>query len=233
MIEAAEAALRAHVPFAVLRPRLQQAGLAFLISLAGSDSGWRPRFLDLTIAAPSGAMELARDAIALANRLMQPAPTTAIGSTLGNDDIETIEAAAAELRYADGRLASLRVRTAATEQVTLFADCPLGELALQSEGGESTLTMSLRDGRRETSHLTDRDPFVLEAQRAARVLGGGAGDALLAPRDGSVLFALEQSLESGQATPVEERSSRANLVLVTGRGVPTSTRRGRLHLVGA
>ena len=50
IIDAAEAALRERVPFAVLRPRLQQPGFTFLTNLAGADPVWRPRFLDCSIA---------------------------------------------------------------------------------------------------------------------------------------------------------------------------------------
>ena len=236
IIAAAEAALHGRVPFAVLRPRLQQAGLAFLVNLAGSDTGWQPRFLDIAIAAPQSAIELTRDVIALANRLMPHAPASVVGTALGNDETADSAAIASELRYADGRLASLRARTGADEHMTLFADCPLGSLELRSEGSASTITMSLRGSRGETSRLTDRDTFILEAQRAARVLAGGAGnggdDALHAPRDGSVLLALEQSLDTGQVAMVEERSSRANLVLIEGRGQTTPMRRGRLHSIG-
>ncbi len=138
----------------------------------------------------------------------------------------------AELRYPDGRLASVRVRTGPSEQVRLLAECALGELELRTDGSESVLSMSLANGGRETSTLIDGDLFALEARRAARVLSGDPGDALLAPRDGSLLLALEQSLETGQVTAVEERSSRANFVLITGRGQPTALRRGHLHLVG-
>jgi hypothetical protein len=231
VVEAAEAALRARVPFAVLRPRLQQAGLAFLLNLAASDTGWRPRYLDVTVAAPGDAIETARDLVALANRLMQHTPEAVVGSAIATAD-EARTFATAELRYADGRLASLRARGAETERITLFAECPLGELELTTDGVRSTVTMPGPDGRRETSHLTDRDPFVLEAQRATRVLAGEASDALYAPRDGGVLLALEQAMDTGQATRVEERSSRANLVLLGSRGSATSTPSGHLHLVG-
>ena len=232
MIESAEATMRARVPFAVLRPRLQQAGIAFLMSLAASDPGWRPRLLDICLTGPTGAVELARDAVALANRLMQLAPISVVGSALGDEDTPEQTALATELRYTDGLLASLRTRTAAADHVTVFADCPLGTLELRSDAGISTLTMSSHDGRTETSGLTDGDLLALEAQRARRVIAGESTDALLAPRDGSVLLALEQSLETGQVVMVEERSSRVNLVLVEGHGVMTSTPSGRLHLIG-
>ncbi|MEI6136345.1 MAG: hypothetical protein WCQ48_02875 [Chloroflexota bacterium] len=231
MIEAAEATMRARVPFAVLRPRLQRAGIAFLASLAASDAGWRPRFLDVSMAGPGDAMELARDVTALANRLMLAAPISAVGSAVGDEDLPDSTAVTAELRYAEGLLVSLRARTSSTEQTTLFADCPLGELELRSHAGVATLTVSSRDGRSETSKLTDSDTLALEARRATRVLAGDGTDALLAPRDGSVLLALERSLETGQVVMVEERSTRANLVLVEGHGVMTSTPRGRLHVV--
>lgn len=229
--EAAEAALRARVPFAVLRPRLQQAGLAFLLDLAASDAGWRPRTLDISVASSSDAIEAARDLVALAGRLVRLTPAAVAGTAVaGADEDRTF--ATAELRYADGRLASLRARSARTERISLFAECALGDLELTTDGAESTVTMTGHDGKRETAHLTDRDPFVLEAQRATRVLAGEASDALHAPRDGSVLLALEQAMDTGQVTRVEERSSRANLVLMSGQGGPTSTRSGHLHLVG-
>ncbi len=231
IVEAVEAALRERVPFATLRPRLQQSGLAFLLNLVEADAGWRPRYLEASIAGFADAVELMRDAIALTNRLMQHTPSAVTGTAIGDDAPERT-LATAELRYADERLATLRTRGAATERITLLADCPLGELELTAEGAKSTITMSLRDGRRETSRLTDRDPFVLEAQRTMRVLAGESADALHAPRDGSVLLALEQAMDTGQVVTVEERSSRANLVLVESHGSPTSTRRGRLHLVG-
>lgn len=229
--EAAEAALRARVPFAVLRPRLQQAGLAFLMELAAADAGWRPRYLDVSVSSPSDAIEAARDLVALTDRLVQLTPAAVAGTAVaGADEDRTF--ATAELRYADGRLVSLRTRSAKAERISLFAECALGELELTTDGAQSTITMTGRDGQRETSRLTDRDPFVLEAQRATRVLAGEASDALHAPRDGSVLLALEQAMDTGQVTRVEERSSRANLVLMSGRGSATSTRSGHLHLVG-
>ena len=184
MIEAAEATMRARVPFAVLRPRLQQAGIAFLASLAASDAGWRPRFLDVSMSGPGDAMELMRDAIALGNRLMLAAPISTVGSAIGDEDLPESTAVTAELRYAEGLLASLRARTSSTEQTTLFADCPLGELELQSHAGVTTLTVSSRDGRSETSKLTDGDTLALEARRATRrqraaragtLAGDGAG----------------------------------------------------------
>lgn len=97
--------------------------------------------------------------------------------------------------------------------------------------------MRFRDGRREQSRLLDRDLFAQEALRGARVIrqssgDGHADDTLFAPRDGSVLIALEQSIETGQIVTVEERSTRANLVFMEGHGLPTETRRGHLHLVG-
>ena len=230
MIEAAEATLRARVPFAVLRPRLQQAGIAYLLNLAASDAGWRPRYLEISLAAPADALEITRNAVAMVDRMMQATPDSVVGTSIGDDQAErTI--ATAELRYQQGRIAALRMRGAAQERITLLADCPLGELELTTDGARSTITMSPRDGRRETSRLMDRDPFVLEAQRATRVMAGEATDALHAPRDGSVLLALERSMDTGQVALVEERSSRANLVLVESHGEPTSMRRGRLHLV--
>ena len=233
IVEASEAALRARVPFALMRPRLQQAGLTFLANLAASDAGWRPRFLDLTLSAPAGATELSRDAIALANRLMQTTPGSVTGAALGDDDLDGCDTLTAELRYPEVRLASLRARTAAVERVSLFAECPLGDLELHAEDGMATLTMSLRDGRRETSRLTDGDLFGAEAQRAMRVIGGDASDALFAPRDGSTLLALERSILTGQVSLVEEHSSRANLVLIEGQAAATpSERLGHLRLVG-
>jgi len=230
IVDAVEAALRARVPFAVLRPRLQQAGIAFLLNLVASEPGWRPRYLEASLVGPADAIELMRNAVALADRLMQHTPDSVSGAAIGSED-PAATVATAELRY-DGRLASLRTRGDEGDRVTLLADCPLGQLELSGAGTHSTITMTLRDGRRETSRLTDRDPFVLEAQRAARTLAGDAADALLAPRDGSVLLALEQAMDTGQVAMVEERSSRANLVLVESHGTPTSTPRGRLHLVG-
>ncbi len=241
VIEAAEAAMRARVPFAMLRPRLQQSGTAFLLQLAASDAGWRPRLLDVSLVGPAGAPALMRDATALANRLMLAPPISAVGSAWGDDEDEGYEdtlnaAVAAELRYADGSLTSLRARTSRAAEMTLFADCPLGELELRSDGDAATLTLSFRDGRRETSTLTDGDTLALEARRMTRALSGDGTDALLAPRDGSVLLALKRSLETGQVAAVEERSTRANLVLVEGRGVmaspPQGTARGHLHVVG-
>jgi len=230
IVEAVEAALRARVPFAVLRPRLQHAGIAFLLNLVAAEPGWRPRYLEASLAGPADAIELMRNAVALADRLMQLTPASVSGTSIDSDD-PAATVATAELRYA-GRLATLRARGAEADRVTLLADCPLGQLELSGTGTHSTITMTLQDGRRETSRLTDRDPFVLEAQRAARTLAGDAADALLAPRDGSVLLALEQAMETGQVAMVEERSSRANLVLVESHGALTSTPRGRLHLVG-
>ncbi|MGE3856006.1 MAG: hypothetical protein AB7G21_03475 [Dehalococcoidia bacterium] len=230
ILEAGEAALRARVPFAVLRPRLQHAGIAFLLNLVASEPGWRPCYLEATLAGPADALELIRNAVAVADRLMQTTPDAVSGTAIGGDEVAAT-AATGELRY-DGRLATLRARGAEEDRVTLLAECPLGQLELTTLGAHSTVTMTLRDGRRETSRLTDRDPFVLEAQRAARALTGEGGDALLAPRDGSVLLALEQAMDTGQVVLVEERSSRANLVLVESHGAPTSTPRGRLHLVG-
>lgn len=236
VVEAAETALREHVPFVLLRPRLQHAGLTALADLAASDAGWRPRYLEVTFVAPDDSTALMSDAVALANRLMSAAPRSVVASTHGGalDDGRAAEprAIVAELHYPDGRLASLRTRMGATEQTTLFADCSLGELELRAEGATSTLTMTFRDGRRETSRLADRDVFVLEAQRAARAVAGGLDDALPAPTDGVVLTALERSIETGQVATVEERSRRANLVLVEGRGTTTSVPRGQLHLVG-
>jgi len=232
VVEVAETALRAHVAFAVLRPRLQQAGLAFLSDLAASEAGWRPNFLDISLAAPSGAIELSRDAVALANRLTHATPASAVGSAQGSEELADSTVLAAELRYSTGHLASIRARTAPVELATLFADCPLGQLEVRNEAGAATVTLSLRDGRRETSRLAARDTLSLEAARIVRVLAGEGNDALLAPRDGSVLLALEQSLDTGQVAAIEERSTRANLVLMEGRGTPTSSPRARLHLVG-
>ena len=172
-----------------------------------------------------------RDTVTFANRLMQHAPAGVTGTALESEDAQRT-VATAELRYQDQRLATLRTRGAALDSVALHADCPAGELELLTDGPKSTITMALRDGRRETSRLTDHDPFVLEAQRAARAVSGESSDALHAPRDGAVLLALEQAMDTGQVTMVEERSTRANLVLVESHGAPTSTRRGHLHLVG-
>lgn len=232
IVEASEAALRARVPFALMRPRLQQAGLAFLLNLAASDAGWRPRFLDLSLAAPTGATELSRDAIALANRLMQTTPGSVIGAALGDDELEGCDTVTAELRFTEVRLATLRARTSRVERVTIFAECPLGELELHAEGGTATLTMSLRDGRSETSRLTDGDLFAAEAQRATRVIAGDASDALFAPRDGSTLLALERSILTGLVALVEEPSSRSHLVLMEGHAVAPSRPLGHLRLVG-
>ncbi len=232
IIEASEAALRARVPFALMRPRLQQAGLAFLVNLAASDVGWRPRFLDLTLAAPTGATELSRDAIALANRLMQTTPSSVTGTALGDNEFDGCDTVTAEFRYPEVRLASLRARTSTVERVSLFAECPLGELELRAEDGATTLTMSRRDGRRETSRLTDGDLFAAEAQRATRVIAGDASDALFAPRDGGVLLALERSILTGQVALVEEPSSRSHFVLMEGHAVAPSQRLGHLRLVG-
>lgn len=230
IVETVEAALRARTPLAILRPRLQHAGLAFLLNLVASEPGWRPRYLELSMTGRGDALELMRNAVAAANRLVQHTPDAVSGAVIGDEDIAGA-AATAELRY-PGRLASLRTRVAEAERVTLLADSPMGVLEVNSLDAHSTVTMTFRGGRRETSRLTDRDPFVLEAQRAARALSGETTDALLAPRDGAVLLAVEEAMETGQVVAVEERSSRANLMLVESRGAPTSSPRGRLHLVG-
>ena len=235
LVDTVEVALRAHVPFVVLRPRLQQAALAFLVELAAADTGWRPHFLDLAITGTDEAMRVARDAVAIAQRLMHGTAASVGAGAIGEPSMRSV--VTGEIRYADARIASLRARTGTEEQVRLVADCPFGELELRSDAGESTLTMRFRDGRRDQSHLLDRDLFAQEALRAARVIqqssaDGHADDALFAPRDGSALIALEQSIETGQIVAVEERSTRANLVLMEGHGLPTETRRGHLHLVG-
>lgn len=231
LLEAAEAALQHRVPLTVIRPRLQQAGLAFVFSLAAADSGWRPRLLDLSLAGGAAVPALLRDAAAIADRLLPDTPTHAVASFLGGDPDETT-AIAAELRYADGRLVSVRARAGAVERFALYAGCALGVIELTSEDGESTLSMTLRDGSRETSRLPDGDTLALEAARVVQAARGEPCDALLASRDGIVLRALELALDSGSVALVENRSTRANLHLVEGGSIPATPPSGRLRLVG-
>ena len=101
--------MRSHVPFAVLRPRLQHAGLAFLAELAAADPGWRPRYLDLALSAPEDADRLIRDAVALTGRLMHRAPASVTAHRLAPHGMEATHLTA-ELRYGTDRLASLRDR---------------------------------------------------------------------------------------------------------------------------
>lgn len=231
LLQAAESALHHSVPLLVIRPRLQQVGLAFLFSLAAADSGWRPRFLDLSLSGAGAVPALLRDAVAIAGRLLPDLPAQAVASFLGNDAAETAAIAAA-LRYPDGRLASLRARTGVEERLTLFADCALGVMELASAGTEATLTMTRRDGSRETTRMVDGDTLALEAARVRAALRGERGEALLVPRDGAVLRALEEALDSGNATAVVDRAPRANLHLVRGGGTAASPPRGELRLVG-
>lgn len=232
LLQAAESALHHAVPLAVIRPRLQEAGLAFLCTLAAGESGWRPRYLELTLAGAGGVPALLRDAVAIAGRLFPDLPVQVLASFLGNDAAETVAAAAA-LRYPDGRLGSVQVRAGVEERVTLFADCALGMVELTSIGVETTLTMTASDGHRETTHLTSGDTIALESARVRAVLDGERAEALLVPRDGVVLQAIEEALESGAVATVVDRAPRANLHLVRGGGTPAGPPRGDLRLVGS
>ena len=231
LMEAAEAALRYRVPLTVLRPRLQQAGLAFTLRLAGADPGWRPQYLDIAMAGPAGALSLLRDAVAIAARLTTETPTQVVSSYFGDDE-EDATAFVVQLRYADGRLTSLRTREAPETHLSLFADTNLGTLELRHAQAESTLAMAIRNGRRETSTLPDGDTLALEAERARTATGAIATDALFAPRESAILQAIELSSANGYVVSVQERSSRANLQLVeSGTQAPTP-RAGRVRLIG-
>ena len=149
----------------------------------------------------------------------RPSRRYVVGSPLG-DDVDEPTALGAHLRYADGGLASLQLREASEDRLTLIMQCAAG-----------TMTMTTRDGRRETSALMDGDTLVLEAERARDAAGEVAADALPVIRDGATLQAIELSVASGYVVAVQERSSRANLrVIESGTAAPTAPR-GRVHVV--
>ena len=105
-------------------------------------------------------------------------------------------------------------------------------IELASVGTEATLTMTRRDGSRETTRMADGDTLALEGARVRAALRGEPGEALLVPRDGAVLRALEEALEGGDVIAVANRAPRANLHLVRGGGSTASPPRGDLRLVG-
>lgn len=160
----------------------------------------------------------------------RPSRRYVVGSPLG-DDVDEPTALGAHLRYADGGLASLQLRKAAEDRLTLIMQCAAGTLELAHSGAAGTMTMTTRDGRRETSALMDGDTLVLEAERARDAAGEVAADALPVIRDGATLQAIELSVASGYVVAVQERSSRANLrVIESGTAAPTAPR-GRVHVV--
>lgn len=237
LLAAAEAAHRYGAALAVMRPALATAGSAALLGRGAEDRGWQPRYLELTVTGNDDAARLLRDAVAMATRLMPGPPDHVTASYLG-DTPEEAPAFTADLRYADGRLASLRARTEPAPGVTVHADGALGVLEWQQTANASSLSIRRRDGSGERTRLPHRDTMVLEAERAVAALRAGRGDATTALIDGAVLLALESALHSGDVTPVLAPSSRANLRLLPGatghRPGPSMRPASRhLHLVGS
>ncbi len=235
LMSAVGAARRHDVALAVLRPSLQAAAPAFLAALVASDAAWRPRFLAVDVARPASAVAALREAAALAVRLLPDAPAQAMASAIdpgAGAGLAEATAIAAQVRCADGAVATLTARTAATRVLRVVLEAPAGTAEIVSADGGGALTLTDRAGRAERSELEDGDLLAIEAARVADVRRGDSHDMLTAGREAVLLRALEQAARSGYLCPVEDAGVRSTLRVLDGGAVDASApRRGHLHLV--
>lgn len=229
---AVEAARRHRVALAVLRPRLQSAGLAFLIGLATADASWRPRFMSIDVAGPGPVSAQLRTAVALSARLLEDLPAAVIGSVV-DGSVDDGFALAAQLRGRDGTVGTLTARTERAPSVRLVFQAPAGtaELTTAAEG-RSTLTLTAHGGTAEQSELNDTDLLGREVDRVAAIRRGDAQELLTADRETRILRAAEAALATGAITIIDE-STRPELRLLDGGARECAPRRGHLRLLGA
>lgn len=225
LARAAEAAARYGVAFGVFRPWLRSAGLSFararLAAEANSD------FLVLNTWDPRAAMGLLRDAVALLTRISGARVVAVAASSTRPSDYPS--AVALQLRLDGGLVAAFTAQTADEARVQLHASGSAGALDLESRDGCATVTVVDASAECERFTLEDTNALAAEARRLVEVRTGDHTDLLLAPREASVLAAVEQALEGeiGQRLPEPERPV---LRMLRGRGTGAGSPQARPSL---
>ncbi len=170
--EIAEAAARHHVALVTLRPALRLPGFALVAATAGAEPGWRPALAELSIEGPATAEELLRDAVGALVRLLPSTPIEALATAVdpppgARAPAEGPYGAAAQLRYAEGRVASIVTREAPQAALRLRVAAPLGTVALDARAGWARLSFAAAsvEGEREDeeSELSGAEALVAEA----------------------------------------------------------------------
>ena len=251
--EIAEAAARHHVALVTLRPALRLPGFALVAATAataGAEPGWRPALAELSIEGPATAEELLRDAVGALVRLLPSTPIEALATAVdpppgARAPAEGPYGAAAQLRYAEGRVASIVTREAPQAALRLRVAAPLGTVALDARAGWARLSFAAAsvegDREDEESELSGAEALVAEATHVRNVRAGARGggpqaevaaaDARRAPLEAATLRALERALASGEIEQVPEPHPRPALRLLEGTATERSAPRGRLRLV--
>jgi hypothetical protein len=250
LAEIAETASRHGVALVTLRPALRLPGFALVATTAGAEPGWRPSLAELSIEGPSTTDELLRDAVGALVRLLPGAPTEVLATAVEPLAGVRVPAdgpygAAVQLRYAEGRVASIVAREAAATALRLRVAAPLGTVALDARAGWARLSFTAfgAEGEREDdeSELSGADPLVAEATHVRNVRAGArasgpqaeiaAADARRAPLEAATLRALEHALATSEIEQVSEPHPRPTLRLLEGSASERSAPRGRLRLV--
>jgi hypothetical protein len=241
LVAAASAAALHGVRCLVLRPGLRGAGLAQLQRLstdvsretstgATHDEAWRPRLLAIELRAPAPAAALLRDAVAAAASLLPLEPHETVGSFAGAS-LAAATTLAVQLRYRDGRLATLTARTGPELRTRVTLEAEAGSAELRSLGAESDLELAPVAGTVRHALLRDRDLLALEAKRVAAERARPAASTTPLLAEAATLRAVEAALESGLVQAVREFAPRPALRLLSGGARAATPPRGPLQLV--
>lgn len=228
----ASAAMQHGVAMSVIRTAFPAPGLGMLAGLAAIDEDWRPSTLQLDWQARSPASSLLGDALAGVTAVCpsQPSQVVVSGTAAGGEQ----EMLAAHVRFTDGTLATLNVRSsldcvpAMHCSVTALA----GSFELDANAETTVITIAPAEGELRTEQLMHDDAEAVAAHHVAEVRAGRGSDALPAQREAAILLASEQALASGRVQFVSPPVTRTALRLLEGGGQSAPTpRTARLQLV--
>lgn len=227
----ASAAVRHGVALSIIRTALPAPGLGMLAGLTARDGRWDPRLLQLDWRAKSPACSLLAAALAAVTTVCPSQPSQVLVSGAPADGEH--ELLAAHVRFTDGALATLHLRSDGGTEPAMH--CSVSSLAGSFEfaaGAETTaITIVPTGGGRRVERLPHGDAEAIAARHVAEVRGGGGSDALPAQRQAALLLAAEQALASGRVQFVSPPQARTALRLLKGGGDRSTPRTARLQLV--
>lgn len=228
----ASAAVQHGVAMSVIRTAFPAPALGMLAALAAEDDHWCPRSLQLDWQADAPAASLLAAALAGITAVCPSQPSQVVVSGAATDGDH--ELLAAHVRFTDGALATLNVRSSADAPPAMrcSVSAPAGVFEFDAVAQTSAVTVTPAKGESRTEQLAHDDVEAIAAHHVAAVRAGAGSDALPAQREAAILLASEQALASGRVQFVSPPVTRTALRLLEGGGQSAPTpRTARLQLV--
>jgi hypothetical protein len=144
------------------------------------------------------------------------------------------EMLAGHVRFTDGTLATLNVRSSPDAAFAMHCSVSTlaGSFAFDATAAATAVSIAPAEGAPQAEQLVHGDAEAITAYHVAEVRAGGGSDALPAQREAAILLAAEQALASGRVQFVNPPITRTALRLLEGGGQSTPTpRTARLQLL--